>query len=100
MYSITTEELVPKLLPWNKVMADSKSRWYTPKSGRELYVSDLNVTKPINAHFTAPVDYGNFCILQKSSRYEDDVVHALHEMAKMIVVQIKTVLFWRKSQCR
>lgn len=49
--------------------------------------------EPVNYSLAAAVDYQNYCLLKKSSCYEEDVTHDLHKMAKKIAVQMKDSIF-------
>lgn len=84
-----SKEPAPELPPRNVVTAGSKLRQYTLKPERELDVIGLKVVETINDRFVAAVDYRNYRLLKKWPRYEDDVTHKLHKMAKNIAMQMK-----------
>lgn len=70
-----SERPVTEILPWNEVMARSKSTRYSAKSERVLDLTSLKVIEAINIRFAAAVKYQNDRLLEKFSGYGDDVTH-------------------------
>lgn len=65
----------------------TRTRWYKSKPKRDVDEPGVMVIEPVNDHFFGAFEYRNNPLLKNSSRYDNDVAHELHSMAKNIVVQ-------------
>lgn len=70
-------------------MAGSNLRRYNTKPGRKLDLCGLYVIDPVNNRFAAAVDHINYGLLNKSSRYDDNVANELYKMTTKVTEKMK-----------
>lgn len=88
-HSETSEEQALALPPWNDMTVGNKSRRLKTKPERQLDVLVLMLAEPINDCFDAAVNQRNYRFLKKSSRYDSDVTHEMHNMGQELVAKMK-----------
>lgn len=64
------------------MVAGNKLRKYTPNLEREVDMSGLRVTGPVDDRFSAAADYQNYGLLKKLSFCDHDVAQKLRKMVK------------------
>lgn len=92
----------PGTPPPAKSRHDNKKTTVTIISRNEISseVPGLVVFQPVNELFADAVDYLNFRLIKKSSRYDKYSTNKLDKMTRKTAVQMKDRTFNRKDPCR
>lgn len=70
---------------------------YSPKRDKEPGVAGFKANKTISDRFAAATEYQNYHVLEKSSRFDEDVAQKFHKARKMIAVEVNNCAFFQKD---